>query len=481
MKRHATRLRPRTSAALFNALEPRRLMAVFSASDASDTIDIFASGSTTTVRINGVDFATTQTTIDVNALGGADFVNVNSTRAGTTVRVFGGDGNDFIINPPGDMDANYRAAFTFEGGAGVDSVAANNLNDSTVPARIEISDSLIVKDQSIILFRHRDIESLLYSDSDGSNRIGFLNLQGPQTDVARTTILGNGGNDFIINASEHLGRGYYPTAVGSGGIMVSGGLGSDTIELENSLDNGATFTVEPTRITVGSAFSDAGPMTYSDIESFSLVGADGADLVKLRAKPASMSMLVQPGAGNDTVLYEGGDIDDSGFFVANTQILAGPGSDTIEFDDRLDASDPGEIETYTFDSNTNTLAKGAAGFAYSGFEQQTLKTGDAVGGPTVLANAVNLDSISSSIASTTIVGGSVRQNTLRIGNGNLSTLPGAITLNLGTAGSFVNFRDEFSSGDRVYELHANQLVQPRPIPFTGTSWASRWWPGRATT
>src|SRR5688572_25494713 len=394
----ARRRRRRSLTGTIQSLEPRRLLAVIDTTNSADVIRLFVSGGVQHVEVNGFDLPVPDSSITINALGGNDSVIVAGTRAGSTIVVNGGEGNDQLSNSLTDLDAAYLATFTFHGEGGSDTVLADNATDSTTPADITIQPEGIVKNLTFPL-GYRTIEHLRYTDSLGSNRIGFINLRGPENDIA-VTLNANAGDDWITNTSPNLGQGFWPTSVGSGGMTINGGGGDDLLAIDNSISGGGTYTLTPTTLQINTFPSGAGIMTYGGCERIELVGADGSDIMRVRGKPSASTLLVESGAGNDQFEVGGGDIDSTGFAVANTTLLAGVGDDSILFEDQSDAEHFAESETYTF--NNGTLAKGTAGVTYGGFDAQTLRTADVINGAILVGNTVNFNALSGFINSTTL-------------------------------------------------------------------------------
>ena len=165
---------------MIQSLEPRRLLAVIDTTNSADVIRLFVSGGVQHVEVNGFDLPVPDSSNTINALGGNDSVIVAGTRAGSTIVVNGGEGNDQLSNTLTDLDAAYLATFTFHGEGGSDTVLADNATDSTTPADITIQPEGIVKNLTFPL-GYRTIEHLRYTDSLGSNRIG-LERSGARSD-----------------------------------------------------------------------------------------------------------------------------------------------------------------------------------------------------------------------------------------------------------------------------------------------------------
>jgi hypothetical protein len=453
---------------MIESLECRRLLAIFNATSAADTITISRSGSTTHVNINGTDHASTDPNIAVNCLGGNDQVLVSGTVAGQNVFVGGGDGDDFLGNAVADLDAVYASTLTFDGGAGTDSVSADNSADATTPAVVEIQGTQIFED-GIFPLHFTTTESLLFNDSNGGNRIGFLNLQNTvDVDLARVTINGNGGNDQIFDTSTNTSSGHLPTALASGAMVINGGTGTDLLSLDDESNNlGGSYDLTSNTFTFDTAFATTGPLTYGTIESFELVQTSVSDVTVLHSKPSAMSLHVETVNGDDNVFAGGGDIDSRGFLVSNTTVLGGLGNDFIDFDDHLDDVVFNESETYTLDNFT--LAKGSAGFTYGGFDSQKLEAADVISGQVFVGNVVNVNAISSAMTSTTFEGGNLRDNEVNVGNGNLNNIGGTLTVHFNGGGGTLNINDQSATTPRTYDLTDTQLQSPRTINFTNAN------------
>jgi hypothetical protein len=450
---------------MIDALECRRLLATFNATDAADIIRIFRSGSTTHVEVNGVDHATTNSSIVVNAFGGNDQITVSGTVSGQIVTVNGGDGGDSLSNSVADLDAVFASTLFFDGGAGTDSVSADNSADSTTSAVVEIQGTQILED-GIFPLHFFSTESLLFSDSNGSNRIGFLNLQnGADVDLQRVTLNGNGGNDQIFDSSTNTSHGHLPTALASGAMVINGGAGTDLLSLDDTSNNlGGSYQLTSSLLTYHAAFATNGPVTYSGIDQLELVQSDVGDVTILSSKPSGTSLHLETGNGNDNVTCGGGDIDSHGFVVSNTTLLGGLGNDFIDFDDHLDAESFFESETYTLDFFT--FAKGNAGVTYGGFDSQRMEAADVINGTLFVGNVININGINGAIATTHLVGGNLRDNEVNLGNGNLNNLSGELTLDFNNGGGTVNFNDQNATTGRTYDLFETGMTQPAVVNFS---------------
>src|SRR4051794_40326166 len=225
-KRHLDRAVPR---AMIDALEPRQMLALIVGTPNNDTISISASGSTTHVVVNGTDNPTTDLAITVFGGLGNDLISIASTRSGSSMTVDGSGDNDVFQNTVSDLDAVYLGNITVIGGNGTDILFADNGTDSMSNGTIDIQSGSIVKNTSDTLINYTQLERLDFADNDFANRIDFINLQGPTHDITNVTVRGHGGNDTIANYRSGLSAaGFWQTSIGTGGVFVDAGTGSDT-------------------------------------------------------------------------------------------------------------------------------------------------------------------------------------------------------------------------------------------------------------
>ena len=439
---------------VIQSLEPRRLLAVIDCTNASDTIRLFMSGSTQHVEVNGFDLPVGDSTIIINALGGNDSIIVTGTKAGTTIDVNGGEGSDSVTNTLTDLDACYPGNFAFDGGNGDDSFIANNSTDVGATT-ILIQPQNIVRNGNHFLFDYFNIENLTYLDSSASNDIRFINLNLSQVSIRNLTINGNGGDDVIANY-RFSDAGFMPTSFAVASTVVNGGAGNDELRLSDNANVGGTYTMDALTFSVNT-IDPPGPMSYAAFESMELLTSTHADAVVVNGKPAAMSLIVESVGGNDEFRVGGGDLDSNGLRLSNTTLFGGIGNDNIIVDDHLDAESASEVETYTME--INSLAKGGGGFVYAGFDAQSIQLADRINGSVLIGNIVNLSAIQGTIASTTLTGGSVRDTEVNFAFGNLLSLSGSFTIDLGAASGTINVNDQNDTGNDNYTITNAQVTK----------------------
>jgi hypothetical protein len=428
---------------MIEALEPRKMLAVFTGTTGNDTINIFASGSTTHVVVNGVDDSTTDLNITIGGGLGDDHFTVQSTRTGSSILVLGQNGNDFLENPSVlDLDAVFRGVFTFDGGSHTDTLAADNRLGSTTAMTVDLQLEAIVKNRAFAWMGYLNTEVVLFGDSNGSNRICFTSSQAAgEPVVTHLDIRGNGGNDVITNThSLSPSTGDWFTSMPSVSAFVDGGSGTDTLLLKNNSALGETVTINSTSIDVDSMFKGAGPLTYATCESIDFLGNNGGESVIINSKPSGTVLHFDASAGNDTFTVGGGDFD-NGFLLSNTTLLGGTGADAIVYQDGGDTA--GNIYSW----GASSLARGTLGFNVSSIETRTLHSANALvfnGVP----NTIDLNTCASDVLGTTIVGGwpSV-VNVMQAGT--LDNLFGSLAVNLGGGASSQLIINDQNSGGPV--------------------------------
>ena len=452
-------------AALIDALEPRRMLATFTATSGNDTIDIFNwAGGGMAIRINGVINTTTDTSITINAGLGNDKFNASSSRSGTTILAKGEDGNDTMDNPSVlDLDSVYVANFTFDGGSGTDFVNASNDNDAAHSLVMSVTGSAISK-ASDALIQYNNVETVQYWDSDNSSFIAFYDAHTSLDNVA-LIINSNDGNDFIYNAFSN-----WDTAIGTGGATINDGGGIDTLQLTNTSTATNAYQFIGTFINGSSSpGSGTGSLSYSGIENLNFTGGSHNESIAVNSKISVVALNVDGGSGNDIFTIGNNDFDDSGLLLSNTTIIGGAGNDSMTIQDQADKDSPGEVENYNWFSTT--FSKGPEGFNYSGFENQTLVAANGTT-PGFLSTVpqVNLNSVASSMEQTVVIGGNARGCIVNLGAGNLTNINGDVFLNLaGTGFDQINFYHDLSNVNTLYQIGYSQLVAPKTINFTNAA------------
>lgn len=137
---------------------------------------------------------------------------------------------------------------------------------------------------------------------------------------------GNAGNDAM-----YLGDGQIGGVLGR--INFDGGDGADTFEV-----NHAASAVPVTAVLTNNSFSfNGGPSHSLTINNVSLRFGSGADSLQLRSAGSSDRVLIDMGAGNDTVTAGNGDFDSNIVAFSDVTIDGGLGNDHLFIDDAADA------------------------------------------------------------------------------------------------------------------------------------------------
>jgi Ca2+-binding RTX toxin-like protein len=201
----------------------------------------------------GVTFAGSATaTLAVQGLAGDDTLSVDpaATLNGTTVQLFGGDGNDTLTGGPGndlldggagnDVLVVSGGADTFVGGAGFDVIryaGDDNLNVMTLTqtgtvitvggllgGAIDVSGGGL-EEIDVLGFGGNDVITLSgltiapYVDAgDGNDSVNASGVTAVQA-----TLLGGNGDDLLIGTQT-------PNTVAPGGDLIDGGAGNDTLQ-----------------------------------------------------------------------------------------------------------------------------------------------------------------------------------------------------------------------------------------------------------
>ena len=415
-------------------LEPRRLLAdTFNATSGNDLIEISATPTMTTIKINGTAHNSAADEINVNAGAGNDTFRVFGTRVFVLMRLRGEDGNDQCENAGTlDLDATYDGPAVFFGGAGTDTYFADNLHDTTPATAIDISRTSITRgtDGAISLFD--EIEKLDYRDNDNSNRISFTNIQSSTAEIMNVTINGGAGNDTFTNIHSTATVGPWSTAIGTGGLTVIGGTGTDTLLLNNHNGGPSTHTLTFNTITVTQAGSDAGPLSHASIEAIDFdvtsSSAGSSDAIFIDGKPAATSLTFDSGGGNDSFTVGGGDLDSNGFTSTNNLLIAGAGTDLMIFDDVNDTSSDGTSSNYTF--GNQSFVKGPGAVTYRGFENQRLASANGFVSGLNVTPIITINATESSMLLTDINGGAARGASVNVGNGSFAGISGEVSLDL---------------------------------------------------
>ncbi len=411
-----------------------------------------------TVQCNGQWPITCNNTIEAHFYGTdhADTFVFNSTAANWVVYADGRAGDDTFTNgTANDIDAAFGASYPLiTGGNGNDSVFLGDSSDQVgdvdeyLITSVSVSKGDFGNVQAPMLYMTDGFERVnLTCDADG-NLIRFTSA----ASIGLLEIDGFNGNDTFTNVSAG-GSGANMSTTLPVATSLAGGAGSDTVALDDHFSSTSGYDINAgdfAQINAGTRH-----VRFNTIDRFSLDGSDAANTIRVFANPTSSPFAVNGAGGDDTFTVGGGDIDSNGFTLSSSTVSGGLGTDSITFDDFLDAYSASETETYALE--TLSLAKGpSAGFRYSGFEVQKLNAGDGAGSGN-LPSTVNLNATNGSITNTTIQGGAIRNVIVNVGNPFLFNIAGSVTTTGGAAGMTVNYNDAVGTGDRQYLVETNEV------------------------
>lgn len=231
--------------------------------------------------------------------GGASNNTLNVSAFSGSVTLDGGAGNDTVQGGSGDDQLT--------GGANDDSIVGNGGIDRLV----EAADANFVLTATALTGAGNDtlssIESASLSGGATNNSLDATAFAGP------VTLQGLGGDDTLLG--------------GTGNDLLSGGTGADTVDggtgtFDVAAGSGEAFTL--TNLTLSAT---SGVDTLAGIESASLVGGAGDEL--LDASLFSLgSVTIDGAAGNDTIIGTGSDDVLTGS-AGNDTINGAGGNDAI--------------------------------------------------------------------------------------------------------------------------------------------------------
>ncbi len=261
----------------------------------------------------------------------------------------------------------------------------------------------------------------------GNNTININNSGVP------LTVNAGAGNDTI-----NVGGGDLDLL--DGAVIVNGQAGTDKVNV-NDQANAFTDAYTITSTTLKRAFF--GGLTYATIEGLALNAETGNNTININSTAAGVPLTVNAGAGNDTINVGSGNLNNlHGAVTVNGQA----GTDTVNVNDQL----AGLSDTYTI---TSTALKRPVfgGLTYGTIEGLTLyaETGN---------NTININSTAAGVPLTVNAGPG--NDTVNVGNGNLDSLKGAVTVN-GQAGTDkVNVNDQAKASGDAYTITFTALKRP---------------------
>ncbi len=409
--------------------------------------------------------------IDIHGGSTNDVFQINSTLAGRDIGIFGGGGNDQVLNFGSDLDAVIGSPVFVAGGEGDDSLILDDSQDQTndddneyrlLPSLTTgwIFDKAGTAGQTGPVIHYSDSVENVTLTADAGN--STIRLQGLPTQ--HLSVDGGGGNDFITNA--RFGQNGSLVLDHPGSAVIVGGAGSDSISI-NDQANGlvSEYELTPSQFLFRSGLNPPRTLAYDgSTESFFLDQSNAATTPRLIGKPTATRLNVSAFGGDDTVVVGGGDIDASGISSATTTLLGGAGEDRIVFDDRLDDHGPLDNDEFTF--LPQQINKDGTTIVYSAFESQKLITSGVNSSGVAAPNKVRVNAVN---MPTEIEGSAgARDNTVDVNAGfNINLIAAPITLLFDNAPVVVSFNDQAALAARQFQFSKSQMSLPVVINYAG--------------
>jgi Ca2+-binding RTX toxin-like protein len=273
-----------------------------------------------------LDIGTTENLV-VNANGGDDVITAGNGLANLiklTIdggagndTITGGDGNDTLIGGDGDdLIAGGRGndtallgagndTFVWNPGDGSDTVEGQDGNDTLLFNGANIAETINVsangsrvrftRDVANITMDVNDIEHIQFNALGGADKITVNNLAGTDAKQVDIDLAGTPGGTQGDGAADL--------------VTVNGTNGNDTI---NVVASGTKVTVTGLPAQVSVDHADAGDV-------LAINAGNGNDTINASTVPAVLSLTVDGGAGNDTIIGGQG----------NDTLLGGDGNDNV--------------------------------------------------------------------------------------------------------------------------------------------------------
>jgi Ca2+-binding RTX toxin-like protein len=380
---------------------------------------------TATIDYSSVQFVT------VNAGGGDDTINVNSTAPGTSLTINGGLGNDTInVSPVDHFLDNIKGSLTVNGNENTDTVV---LNDQGV----FLTDAYTITNTTVSRpgfggLTYGSMEGLTLNAENGSNAINV------QSTAAGTpvTINAGDGNDSLLLGFPGLG-----TIAGAVTFHGQGGTDSAVVDDRGFL-LGESYTLTSSTLSRG-PFSFGG-LTYDTIESLTLDATNFGNTISVQSTAAGTPVTINAGTGNDTV-----NLGTGGF-----ALYALLGAVTVNGQDGTDVvtlNDANVTVSNTYTITGNTVSRQAfGGLTYGTIEGLTLTAGTA-------ADTINIASTAAGTPVTVNAGGG--NDTINLGTGGfaLYALLGPVTVNGQDGTDIVTLNDQNVTVSNTYAITSNRV------------------------
>lgn len=374
-------------------------------------------------------------TLQLNATGQADTINVQTTLAATPVTINGNPGNDTVNAGNGGSMEGLDSAVFVNGGGNLDVL---NIDGSANT-------------------QNEDVEYFVAGTSiTGIDGGGWTITLGPVMGGGVNVTTGSGDDqllaarvDFGENLTFSSGIGNDTITLGngtldqiSGTVSVNGGVGlNDSLVLNDTLDsNSNSYTISPT--TVSRAGTPLVAVTYAGvgIENVVVNGGPQSDTFTVAGLAASIPVTLSGGAGDDSFVMRNLDV-----IASTVEIDGGLGSDGLIIDDSADADN----NLYRVD-NVGIARVNTPGVV---FNYGTLEGLGVIAGSG--ADAIN---VVSTVANTPVtVNGGLGDDVVTIGNGDLSAIVSTVLPQGGSGVDTVEINDSTSPANNFYSVSSNLI------------------------
>jgi hypothetical protein len=356
----------------------------------------------------GIFDTTSFSSINVDLLGGNDSLTLTALGALS--------GLDF-----------FKAPVTYDGGTGSNSVI---LDDST-PI---YNDTYTITATSVYRpyfcgLTYSNVQNITLDAETGSPTID-VNSTASGSDLS---INCGGGNDAI-----NIGNGSLDNIAGA--VTVDGGSGTTALVLDDSTANfNDTYTITATTVTR----PFFGRLTYSHLAGLTLDTETGDNIIDVNSTASGTGLFVNSNAGNDTINMGSGNLDN----IAGPVTVDGGTGKTFLF---LNDAIVSYSDTYTITATT-VRRPYFGGLTYSRLAGLTLntETGD---------NIIDINGTASGTG--LFVNSNAGNDTINVGNGNLDSIAGAVTVDGGTGSTILVLDDSTANFNDTYTLTATSVTRP---------------------
>lgn len=315
--------------------------------------------------------------IELNGLGGVDVFDINFTQLGFPVTVNGGDGDDVAKIAPaaGDLDV-IDDAVTVNGGNETDALLIYDSIDAAARTYTVTSSSVARTGAGAINYSGTQAVTVFGSSQASTYNVTSTSNATSAAGVSCVTTLTGGVGSDTFNVAP-VGKDLDTV---DGELVVNGGLGADTLTLNDAADNGVrTYDVHTDRVER----SGAADISYASISTLKLNGSVTGSDYYVWGTSAGTATVLTGGAGADAFV--------AGYLLNNIDLIDGPltvngGTGT----DTLTVNDSGKLvgQVYTLGATTVSRA-GAAIITRSAVEATTVYGSDGNDTFSVTAAPVN--------------------------------------------------------------------------------------------